>query len=305
MWGSFIKLIFFGNYFVGFLAIALSLETCVQLRLPFNSAIYYFLLFCGPVMYYTYAYTGVLQSSSTTNLRSQWYRQNHTLVKYSQWTLFSLCIILGSVMLVKDFQNLLHLHWQNWLIIAIILLSSVLYYGLLPRSIFKLNLRNTGWLKAFVIGFVWAGCVGLIPLVVLQIENSSYSVDLILLFGLFIKNWMFCTVNAMMFDFKDYADDSNKQLQTFVVRFGLGRTISFIIIPLVVIGMVSAVLFMQYRHLGIPSLLINLIPFLLLLIVSYSMYRKKSIFYYLIVIDGLVLIKAVCGILAMQFATSP
>jgi hypothetical protein len=301
MWGSFIKLIFFGNYFVGLLAIALSLETCVQLRLPFNSAIYYLLLFCGPVIYYTYAYTGVLQSSSATNLRSVWYRQNHTFVKYSQWTLLTLCIILGSVMLVKDFENLLHLHWQYWLIVAVIGLSSVLYYGLLPRSVFKLNLRNTGWLKAFVIGFVWAGCVGLIPIVVLQIENTSYSVDLILLFGLFIKNWMFCTVNAMMFDFKDYADDSNKQLQTFVVRFGLGRTISFIIIPLVIIGMVSAVLFMQYRRLGILSVLINLIPFVLLLIVSYSMYRKKSIFYYLIVIDGLVLIKAICGILAMQF----
>ena len=184
---------------------------------------------------------------------------------------------------------------------AIILLSSLLYYGLLPRSVFRLNLRNTGWLKAFVIGFVWAGCVGLIPIVVLQIENASYSVDIILLFGLFVKNWMFCTVNAMMFDFKDYADDSNKQLQTFVVRFGLSKTISFIIIPLVVIGMISAVLFMEYRHLGILSISINLIPFLLLLIVSYSMYRQKSIFYYLIIIDGLVLIKAICGILAMQF----
>lgn len=296
-----IKLIFFGNYFVGFLAIALSLETSVQLRLPFNSLLYYILIFCGTVMYYTYAYTGVLQSSSVSNLRAEWYRLNHIFIKKSQLTLFLLCIMLTALMTVKYFQNILHLHWQYWLIVAVTLLSSVLYYGLLPRAVFKLNLRNTGWLKAFVIGFVWAGCVSMIPIVVLQVENAPYSIDLILLLGLFIKNWMFCTVNAMMFDFKDYADDSNKQLQTFVVRFGLSRTISFIIIPLVLIGMVSAVLFMEYRHLGLLSISINLIPFLLLLIVSYSMYRQKSIFYYLIVIDGLVLIKALCGILAMQF----
>ena len=296
-----IKLIFFGNYFVGLLAIALSLETCVQLRLPFNSPLYYLLLFCGTVMYYTYAYTGVLHSSSVANLRAEWYRANHTFVRYSQGTLFLLCVVLASFFLIKDFHSIIHLPWPYWIIVAIILLSSLLYYGLLPRSVFRLNLRNTGWLKAFVIGFVWAGCVGLIPIVVLQIENASYSVDIILLFGLFVKNWMFCTVNAMMFDFKDYADDSNKQLQTFVVRFGLSKTISFIIIPLVVIGMISAVLFMEYRHLGILSISINLIPFLLLLIVSYSMYRQKSIFYYLIIIDGLVLIKAICGILAMQF----
>jgi 4-hydroxybenzoate polyprenyltransferase len=206
-------------------------------------------------------------------------------------------------MLTKDYKYLFHLSLLSWLIVAVILLASVLYYGLLPKSFFKINLRNTGWLKAFVIGFVWAGCVSLIPLVVLQVESKVYAIDPVLLIGLFVKNWMFCTVNAMMFDFKDYADDSNRQLQTFVVRFGLNRTISFIIIPLVLIGLACTVAFTKYRHLGALPISILLIPFLLLLIVSYSMYRQKSIFYYLIVIDGLVLIKALCGILAMQFVS--
>jgi hypothetical protein len=31
------------------------------------------------------------------------------------------------------------------------------------------------------------------------------------------------------------------------------------------------------------------------------MHRRKNILYYLIVIDGALLVKAVCGILAMQF----
>ena len=299
-----VKFIFFGNYFVGFLAIALSLETAVQMRLPFNSVIYYLLLFSGTVMYYTYAYRGILRSESSSNLRAEWYRQHYTLVAYTQWLLLIACVVLSGIMLIKDFRYLLHLSLLSWLIAGVIFLASVLYYGLLPKSIFKLNLRNTGWLKAFVIGFVWAGCVSLIPLVVLQVEDKPYTIDAVLLMGLFVKNWMFCTVNAMMFDFKDYADDSNKQLQTFVVRFGLNRTISFIIIPLVLIGIVCTVAFTQYRHLGILPMSILLIPFLLLLIVSYSMYRQKSIFYYLIVIDGLVLIKALCGILAMQFVTS-
>jgi 4-hydroxybenzoate polyprenyltransferase len=299
-----IKFIFFGNYFVGFLAIALSIETAVQLRLPFNSIIYYLLLFSGTVMYYTYAYRGVLRSESSSNLRAEWYRQHYAFVGYTQWFLLIAGILLSGIMLAMNFQHLFHLSLVSWLIIVVIFLSSVLYYGLLPKSIFKLNLRNTGWLKAFVIGFVWAGCVSLIPLVVLQIEDKAYAIDPVLLIGLFIKNWMFCTVNAMMFDFKDYADDSNKQLQTFVVRFGLNRTISFIIIPLVLVGIVCTVAFTYYRHLGILPISILLIPFLFLLIVSYSMYRQKSIFYYLIVIDGLVMVKAFCGILAMQFVTS-
>ena len=296
-----VQLVFFGNYFVGILGIALSLETSVQLRLPFNSSAYYLLLFCATVMYYTYAYTGVLQSSSSNNLRANWYADHQTWVRHSQRFLLVMCAVLGGIILTRDYDQVLHLPVWCWLIVGVILLSCILYYGLLPKSVFRLNLRNTGWLKAFVIGFVWAGCVSLVPIVVLQVENTPYTIDPVLMVVLFVKNWMFCTVNAMMFDFKDYADDSNKQLQTFVVRFGLNRTISFILIPLVLIGIFSLLAFTHYRHLGLVPMGILLIPFLLLLAVSYSMYRQKSIFYYLIVIDGLVLVKALCGIIAMQF----
>jgi hypothetical protein len=296
-----IKFIFFGNYFVGFLAIALSLETAIQLRVPFNSPDYYLLLICGTVMYYTYAYTGVLNSLATDNLRSEWYRQHSVFVKYSQWILLCICVVISAYILVTDAKNILHLPVSYWLVIAVILLSSLLYYGLLPKSFFKLNLRNTGWLKAFVIGFVWAGCVGLLPIVALGVEGSSFHADHVLIIGLFIKNWMFCTINAIMFDIKDYTDDSNKQLKTFVVQFGLQRTISSILIPLSLVGIFATVAFGDYRHFSLIAICINVIPFLLLLIVSYSMYRQKSILYYLIVIDGLVLVKALCGILTMQF----
>ena len=296
-----VKLIFFGNYFVGFLAIALSVETSVQLHLPFNSMLYYLLLFSVTVMYYTYAYTGVLQSSSSSNLRSVWYREHQTFVRFTQAALLIICISVGALMLIRYGHNLIHLPIVYWLLMLMLFLSSLLYYGLLPKAIFKVNLRNTGWLKAFVIGFVWAGCVGLVPLVILQMEGTAHHVDSVLLMWLFVKNWMFCTVNAIMFDLKDYADDSNMQLKTFVVRFGLIKTINYVLIPLTVVGALAMVAFIQYRHFSPLQILINLIPFVLLLLVSYSMRREKSIFYYLIVIDGLVLIKAVCGILAIQF----
>jgi 4-hydroxybenzoate polyprenyltransferase len=297
-----IEFIFFGNYFVGILGIVLSIETAVQLRIPFNSAIYYLLLFCGTVMYYTYAYaSGALQSFSTDNPRALWYRKHHIFAISSQWLLLGICVILSGIIFTRDFTDILRLPWLYWAVVGVILLASVLYYGLLPKSIFTLNLRNTGWLKAFVIGFVWAGSVSLLPIVVLRIDGVPYHLDIILTIGLFIKNWMFCTVNAIMFDMKDYADDSNRQLKTFVVRFGIRRTIFFILIPLSLIGIASMLAFTHYRHFTALPVLINLIPFLLLILVSYSMHRQKGIFYYLIVIDGLVLVKGLCGILAMHF----
>jgi len=301
MWNRIIKFIFFGNYFVGILGIALSLETAFQLRIPFNSITYYALFFCSIVMYYTYAYDKPLQSFSESNPRSVWYMQHSGFIKYSQWFLLIVCMVLGLILLINDHNNLLQLPFQYWLVILAMFLSAILYYGLLPRSFFKLNLRNTGWIKAFVIGFVWAGSVSLLPIIVLQLERGYYHVDPVIAFGLFIKNWMFCTVNAIMFDMKDYADDSNHQLKTFVVRFGLRRTIFFILIPLCLIGIFFLFSFARYRHFGFLPVFFNLIPFLLLLIVAYSMQRQKKILYYLVVIDGIIFVKAICGIVAMQF----
>ncbi|HEX5025491.1 MAG TPA: hypothetical protein VFV68_09465 [Agriterribacter sp.] len=301
MRNSIISFIFFGNYFVGLLGIILSLETAVQLQVPFNSALYYLLLFSATVVYYTYAYSQPLQTYSSRNPRSVWYVHHRVFVQYSQWLLLGICVAIGSVLFARYMNNLHRLPLGYWLIIAGMLLSAILYYGLIPRSFLKLNLRDTGWIKAGVIGFVWSCSVSLLPVIVLQLEHGYYYADPPLVTGLFIKNWIFCTVNAIMFDMKDYEDDSNYQLKTFVVRFGVEKTIFFILFPLCLAGAFFTLAFSHYRHFTFLSVFFNLLPFLLLLLVSYSMLKEKKILYYLVVIDGLILVKAICGIVAMQF----
>jgi 4-hydroxybenzoate polyprenyltransferase len=164
-----------------------------------------------------------------------------------------------------------------------------------------LNLRDVGWLKAFVIGFVWAGCANLAPIVMTYIEKGNVYPDPVLWVFLFVKNWMFCTVNAIIFDIKDYPTDANEHLKTFVVRFGLRRTIFFILIPLLSIGLFSLLCFTVYRGLSAPRIFINCLPFVLMLYVVYTMRKRHSLVYYLVLIDGALLFKAICGILAMAF----
>ncbi len=297
---NFIKFIFLGNYFIGLLAIALSIESNVQLRLPLNSIGYYILLFSITVFYYTYAYIGPLYSKSK-NPRNEFYRKNHRFILWSQRLLFIVFALLSIIFLIKNFNSIKQLSSWSWLILFIMLCSAILYYGLLPKSFYKLNLRNTGWLKAFTIGFVWACCANLLSFIVLQVEKGQYRIDPVLLLWLFVKNWMFCTVNAIMFDIKDYAHDSNKELKTFVVRFGLRKTIYFILLPLIIIGLISLVAFATARNYGVITVAINLVPFVLLLMIAWSMLRPRKIMYYLIVIDGLIFLKALCGIAGMQF----
>jgi 4-hydroxybenzoate polyprenyltransferase len=302
MGAKIIRFIFFGNYFIGFLAVALTIEATLQLALPFNSIAYYALIFCAPIAYYTHAYMGNLKLTKSTNQRVAWYIKHKKFLKWSQRILISSGLTIFLFLFFTNFYSIFHLPAIYWIIVFAILGVAILYYGLLPSYFFNLNLRNTGWLKPFIIGFMWACTANVLPLIVLKIERGADFPSEILWLWLFVKNWMFCTVNAIMFDIKDYAIDANKELKTFVVQVGIRKTILLVLIPLLLIGMVSLLIFTSYQHFPVSTIVINLIPFLLTFLVAYSMQHRKQILYYLIVIDGLILIKALCGILAVWIA---
>lgn len=297
-----VAFIFFANYFVGLLAVALSLETAFQLNIPLNSPAYYALIFGATVFYYTIAYAGPVAPAVSANPRTEWYRLHHRFVRVSQLVLFGGCAVLGLWYLVQNFEGVLHLPLVYWLAWLVVPLAALLYYGLLPKSLISFNLRRTGWLKAFVIGFVWAGCVNVFPVAALRIEQGISVAEPTLMLWLFVKNWMFCTVNAIMFDMKDYEDDANIELKTFAVRMGLRNTIYYVLVPLLLVGLLSFLTFAIYRHFGIPAILFNLVPFVCLLAVAFSLQRRQQILFYLIVIDGLLLVKALCGIAGSFFA---
>ncbi len=288
---------FFSNYFLGILAVALSLETSFQLSLPFNSPLWYILLFSGVVIYYTYAYISSKHQPLAENPRTRWYQRHRKAVKISQVLLVLALSSSGLEYFRRYYDSLESLHWSSWTILSGTLLAAASYYGKLPF----LNLRNSGWTKPVTIGLCWAASVSLLPLVSLQLENGGYTEVPWLLAGwLFVKNWMFCSVNAILFDIKDYTDDSNRRLKTFVVSYGTRFTIMLILLPMILLGVASFLFFSYYRGLDIYQVAINLVPFALTLYIALSMHKPRPILYYLVVIDGMLFIKAICGIVATQ-----
>ncbi len=295
---GFIKLLFFGNYFYGFCAIGLSMEASLQQRSPLNSIPYYILAFCVTVLYYTHAYI-VEPTTNPANKRSVWYGENKPFIIRSQWFLTIVCVITAVYWLYTYLPNLKHINSLHIFLLLVFPLAAVLYYGSSNPSSANYSLRNNGWLKPFVIGFVWAGSVTVYPVLFSSIELDMHYFAEFLNILLFIKNFMFISMLCIMFDIKDYASDHNRRLKTFVVQIGLRRTIFSILIPLSVIGLGTFLIFATYRQFPLFRILINTIPFILLIIVAYSMHRRKSILYYLAIIDGLMLAKAFCGILGM------
>ena len=270
-----------------------------QLGLPLNETVYYIGLFLAPVIYYTYAYKSINDSTPIANQRTRWFRENKKLVHLSQVGMILLCIGIFSFLIFKHFNEIIRLPLIYYSIGFGVLFVGIFYYGLISKKLFGFNLRNSGWTKAFIIGFVWACCANIFPLIMLRIETGQDYFHTDLWVWLFIKNWLFCTVNAIMFDIKDYPSDSNLYLRTFVVSFGLRRTIYFIIVPLLLAGLISFCIFALIKEFSIIQFSFNLIPFLLTLAIAFSMLRRHSIFYYLIVIDGVILVKALCGILGV------
>lgn len=270
-----------------------------QLGLPLNETVYYIGLFLAPVIYYTYAYKSINDSTPIANQRTRWFRENKKLVHWSQVGMILLCIGIFSFLIFKHFNEIIRLPLIYYSIGFGVLFVGIFYYGLISKKLFGFNLRNSGWTKAFIIGFVWACCANIFPLIMLRIETGQDYFHTDLWVWLFIKNWLFCTVNAIMFDIKDYPSDSNLYLRTFVVSFGLRRTIYFIIVPLLLAGLISFCIFALIKEFSIIQFSFNLIPFLLTLAIAFSMLRRHSIFYYLIVIDGVILVKALCGILGV------
>ena len=240
--------------------------------------------------------------SGTTNKRSQWYAQNKKVLFFSQSFFAIIGLGSGIYLFIQYLQVIADFTKWEWMIITLIVLQALAYYGLTISAGKNISLRSTGWLKPFVIGFVWAGLVTIGPVFFHQYTNGE-SYEPVFLFWFFIKNWMFITVLGILFDIKDYATDYNEQLKTFVVRAGLRKTIYYIILPLCLLGFGSYIIFVTVHHFPVIRIVFNSIPFILLVIVARSMYKRKPILYYLAIIDGLMLVKALCGIAGVLLST--
>jgi len=298
---SFVQTIFFGNYFYGLCTVALSTEAGLQQEYGVNSISYYVMVFIATVLYYTRAYLPS-KSIHSSNPRTRWYAGNKPVIIRSQWVLALLLVITGCGYVYRYYEGILHLPLLNWILMALFPLVAIFYYGIGHRFFSNYNLRSIGWLKPFIIGIIWAGMVTVYPIIFYGIENGGqyYHFNITGTF-LFIKNLMFVTVLCIMFDIKDYADDSNHQIKTFVVNVGLRKTLFSIVLPLSVLGLASFLVVAFVRQFSELKILMNLLPFLALLVVAYSMHKRQSIFYYLMAIDGLMLVKGICGSIGMLF----
>ncbi len=289
--------IFYGNFFYGICAVAQSIEATLQQHFPLNSWVYYTLVFLATVLYYNYPYARRYKDPGH-NPRTAWYMRHYRFLFWNQVIITLVLLIAGAVFLFRYHSILANASLRQWLLALLFPVIAGLYYGLNFLSV-RYNLRSIGWLKPFIIGFTWAGLVVVYPVLWQQVEKEQpYEFTL---FGnlLFVKNLMFIAMLCIMFDIKDYATDHSSRLKTFVVRLGLRKTIFYILLPLPVLGLFTFISYGLTHQFSPMKIVLNMIPFILLLLAGFSLRRRRPMMYYHVVIDGLMLVKAACGIIAM------
>jgi hypothetical protein len=294
-----INTIFFGNLFIGFCAVSLCIETNFQNGLALNDFQFYSIVFCATVFYYTYLFSSNLPNK-IVNSRMSWYKSNFKKICYAHWILLILIVLNIAYFLWKYHSNIsripIHYYWP----IIIFPIAGFAYNFRIFSFLGIPNLRTFGWLKPILIGFVWSGIVSVFPVIFAQIEDPTNLIAVKSPFDLlWLKNLMFVSTICIMFDLKDYEQDKEQQLQTFAVKFGVEQTIKWIIIPLAIFGILSFLKFTLQHQFPIIRILVNTIPYIFLLITAFSLRKQRSIIYYLFLIDGLMLIKAICGISGM------
>lgn len=291
------RFFFFGNFFYGVCAVALALEATLQQMLDLLSWKFYWGVFIAVIVYYTQAY--LKDQSGIHHERNRWYTHHYKFLQKLQVVYLLILITLIAVYAMEFNISSRNQTPLFYLLLFTVPFMAIFYHGVGEMLFRKYSLRSIGWLKPFVIGFTWSGLVTLYPVMFSAIEKGIVFELSWLYAFLFIKNMMFISVLCIMFDVKDYIDDYNQKLKTFVTSFGLRKTIVFIISPLVIMGWASFLVVASIREFSMMKIVINTIPFVALYVVARSLFKRKNIMYYLTIIDGLMLLKAVCGVVGM------
>ncbi len=288
---------FFANYFYGCCAVALSIEAGCQQGIALLPFAYYLVIFSSTVLYYTFAYTHETPST-IANERSLWYQQHRRFVSNSNY-------LFSSLLLTAIIWCSSHFYWQalkriHSVVLSATCLAGLLYYVGQHRGGFAFYLRGNGILKPMIIGAVWAGVTTLFPLLAYTLFHHQPLILSTSTVCYWIHNGLFITILCILFDIKDYATDANQRLKTVVVKWGLRTTIYRIVFPLSFLGLGVFWGLAYWLNLGLVNLLLNTIPFVALWMVAHALQRRKPIIYYLAIIDGIMLLKALCGILAFR-----
>jgi 4-hydroxybenzoate polyprenyltransferase len=289
------KAFFYSNIYLGITAVLLCVESNLLLGLSLNYWPFYVVIFLATIMYYTMIYVRSITESNSTE-RTSWYKENLALVLNA---LKGAIILIAAFILFIIFRNrstLFIFSPLQWLLIFVFPLLAA-WYTFSPSFFGLRKIRQIGLLKPFVVGLTWVGWVTFYPVLIWQVQKGQPAHEpLFPPFFLWFQNFLLFSINAIIFDIKDLRTDIHFRLKTFPVIFGVRNTWRFVVYPLFVLNIAAFVAFQVQQQFSFFQTILQSVGYLILLGIIITHRKQKPLLYYLAAVDGLLLVKAVCGI---------
>lgn len=291
-----VPILFYGNLFYGICAVALCYDANLQHNQPANHPLFYLLVFIATWLYYTRIYYKS-RKVLLANPRTQWYLSNLSVIKKSLVVGIGILVVVSMAYLFR-LPYLSTLPPQHWALLMIFPLVGIFYTFDVPAFGPYRAIRRIGWLKPFFIGFTWSGLTAVYPVVLVGVETDLSTPPS---FFYWLQSFLYISALAVLFDIKDYTVDLKVGLKTYPTQWGIKKTLAAVVLPATLLSAAGQVFFL-YQHQPSPVVyLVQVAPFVLLLALSPMVQRQSSILFYLVVIDGLMLLKALAGITTVHF----
>lgn len=296
--------LFFSNIFLGIISVALCIETNLVNGISFNYFPFYAIIFLGTCLFYSAIYAKNSNAFYPT-IRTLWYKERRAFI-HKYITLIFICLIVFTAILVaKTWKQLFYLSGIQWSAIFFFPILG-LWYSLPSRWLKLRSIRQLGMIKPFVIGLTWSGFVVVYPIITWQLQTGKSIEPVVFQYCLFwLQDFLFLSILAIIFDTKDIQSDRHHGLQTFPAVFGITRTMQWIALPLLLFNTIVLACFQQQMQYSFAQKALQYLPYCILLMVILQHHRPKSLLYYLAAVDGLLLVKALCGIISIIFLNKP
>ncbi len=287
-------LFLWSNHFYGLCATLLAIESVEALFNKMPSIYVLAIIYLSTVVYYTYAYLNE-PTDGIYNERGNWYAKNKKYLFLRQG-LFTLAILYLAIFKL----NVIGLFFAFPFWIKCLLLCSLViaasYYSPLINSKLLRGIRTWGVMKSASIAWIWTVMCSLIPLL-LSMKSETMSFLLTAHFLLYFSQlFIFILLLAILFDIKDLIRDKAEMVHTIVIKYGVDYTIQKLATPLVrAYFIISCIIYYLY-HQSIIYLLAQLLLVITVYFVISVIQKAKSIHYNILFIDGLMIVKALVGI---------
>lgn len=271
---EFVKLLVYANVFIALAAVGHVMVTYALFPIPINfeNNSYLLFIFLSTYLQYNVQRGYMINPVNVGTERSQW------LIKNRKKLLVSLGISLIIVLFLCN-----NLSYTSIGIMVGAEVISTFYY--LP----PFNLRKQGYIKPFLIAFIWTISCAVVPL----IEHDLITAKA---YWYFISQFSFVSLLCFLFDIKDMETDYINGINTYANKFGANITKAICLLLLTITGVAF------YFYNNDPNALIKegITLVVTCLVVLFTGERRNDFYYYL-VIDGLLILQGILFVLGFCF----